>query len=944
MSHRSSVIVSVVLLACLTQAPALAREGASPSAHSATLLSSGQRLAPLAAPGSAYWRLPADGSNRGLALRGASRILFVNGGAEALVLGAGYKNVDEAPGRTDRKLSNQHLLRLQLSAQMPALTQSIPLFDSFEGMALSPDERTLYLSTGVKDGVLILRREGDKAAWRFAGPAIALGHQGKGLGIGVKPLAAGLALDGTGRYLLVCNAFNDSVSLIDTENRRILWEQDLRPGPSQGKSGVAGGEYPFAVVWSQADQAIVSSLRDRELVLLHVTPGGAQILQRLSVPGNPGRMLVDTARGRLYVAQDNRDSIAVVDLARFQLLGETPLLPASLAPELQAAGFVGAKNLGWSANSLAMSRDGKRLYASIGRMNAVAVLGLDKDRPESLALLPTAWSPQDLAVGSDDRTLWVVNNKTMPGPNTGLCYGRYRGCLESSPVQARANQYILQKVESGLQKLPLPQDPETLVGLTRQTWQNNHPAAALSADEQATMAFLRRHIRHVIYVIKENRSYDQVFGDIPRGNGDPKLTEFPRRTTPNQHQAAEQMVLLDNFLVTGEVSGNGWAWSTAGRESYLSVKVLPMAYSGGGGSYDWEGSNRGVNVGLSGAARRAADPRLPADPDLLPGTADVAAPDAMDGEKQKGYLWSAALRQGLSVRNYGFFLSLYHRAEDSSLKASRNAFAEQKPQGVPANPELAPITDVYFRGFDSAYPDFWRFKEWEREFRDYGKQGQLPRLSLVRLPGDHTGSFSEAMDGIDTPERQVADNDYALGLLLERVAQSPFAKDTLIFVLEDDAQDGPDHVDAHRSIALVVGPYVAHGRVISAPYNTLSVLRTISEVLGIPPTNALVAAARPMVEVFDTRAAQWDFRACPSPYLLGTPLAQHFPAEATRCSDSAALAPRHDRHYWAQAAAGMDFSREDRLDADRYNRILWKGLMDRPYPAAYFAAASTRED
>jgi len=944
MSYRFPNMLTAGVLACLIGAPAMARETPPSATASATLLSTGQRILPLAAPGSAYWRLPADTTHQALALHGASRILLMDGGKEALVLGAGYKNVDGAPGKTDRKLSKQHLLRLDLSTQTPALAQSVTLFNSFEGMAASPDGRTLYLSTGVNDGVLVLQRSGDRAAWRIAGPAIPLGHQDKGLGIGVKPLAGGLALDASGRYLLVCNTFNDSLSLIDTASRRVLWEQDLRPGPSQGQSGIAGGEYPLAVVWNTGDRAIVSSLRDRELILLQVAPSGARVLQRLAVPGNPGRMLVDEKRGRLYVAQDNRDSIAVVDLAHFTLLGEVPLLPASLAPQLQAAGFAGARNLGWSANSLALAPDGKRLYATIGRMNAVAVLALDGERPESRALLPTGWSPQDLAVSPDGKILWVVNNKTMPGPNTGLCSGRYRGCMEGSPVQARANEYILQKVDSGLQRLPLPQDDQTLARLTRQTWQSNHPAAPLTAQEEATLAFLRQHIHHVIYVIKENRSYDQLFGDLPQGNGDPRLAEFPRRTTPNQHRAAEQMVLLDNFLVTGEVSGNGWAWSTAGRESYLSVKTLPLSYSNGGGAYDWEGSNRGINMALTGAARRAADPRLPEDPDLLPGSADAAAPDAMDGDKQKGYLWSAALRQGLRVRNYGFFLSLYHRAEDSSLKASRHAFAERKPQGVPANPELAPVTDVYFRGFDSAYPDFWRYKEWEREFSEFEKQGQLPQLSLVRLPGDHTGSFKEAMDGIDTPERQVADNDYALGLLLERLAHSRFAQDTLVFVVEDDAQDGPDHVDAHRSIALVVGPYVAQGRVVSAPYNTLSVLRTMAEILGIAPMNALVAAARPMVEVFDTRQARWDFRACPSPYLLGTPLAEHFPAAAKPCGESQALAPRHDRDYWAKVSAGMDFGSEDRLDTAAYNRILWQGLMDEPFPAGYFARASVEED
>jgi hypothetical protein len=466
------------------------------------------------------------------------------------------------------------------------------------------------------------------------------------------------------------------------------------------------------------------------------------------------------------------------------------------------------------------------------------------------------------------------------------------------------------------------------------------------------MRALRQRIHHVIYVVKENRTYDQVLGDLGKGNGDPSLAEFPLTTTPNLHAAASRFVTLDSFYDSGEVSGNGWPWSTSARESDAGAKMLPVNYacspSGGpscaagrGGSYDWEGTNRNVNVGLAGAARMAADPLSASlDADTLPGTGNVAAPDGPDGEMQQGYLWNAALRAGLSVRNYGFFIDLtrYRLAgtpyQALQIPPTRPPFKKSGPGADPpqawaANPELSPITDPWFRGFDDAYPDFYREQEWESEFADQVANGDLPALSLVRFMADHTGSYAAAIDGVNTPEIQVADNDYAVGKLLEAVAHSRYAADTLVFVVEDDAQDGPDHVDAHRSTAFVIGPCVKQGAVVSEHYTTVNVLRTITDVLGIDHLGTFDAHQRPMSEVFDLARAHWTFKARPSGLLAGTQLPIPKAAFAVR------LAPTHDASYWAARTIGMDFTAEDRIDAGLYNRVLWEGLMPgRPYPVA----------
>src|SRR5262249_25305224 len=267
----------------------------------------------------------------------------------------------------------------------------------------------------------------------------------------------------------------------------------------------------------------------------------------------------------------------------------------------------------------------------------------------------------------------------------------------------------------------------------------------------------------------------------------------------------------------GEVSGVGWNWTTAGRTMDYTEKTVPPSYAGRGFEYDWEGMNRNVNVGIASLEERVkAQPLLafnaPPDPNLLPGSADVAAPDSDSGEVGAGYIWDEALRAGLKVRNYGFYSDLTRYQNPATnpgyIRVSKTPFGDKIVQAVPTKGALLAHSDLYYRSFDMNYADYYLFKEWEREFDEFVANRSLPNLSLVRLPHDHFGNFSTPLYGINTPALQMADNDYALGLFVEKVAKSPYADSTLIFVIEDDAQDGPDHVDAHRSLAYVVGPYV----------------------------------------------------------------------------------------------------------------------------------------
>jgi hypothetical protein len=395
---------------------------------------------------------------------------------------------------------------------------------------------------------------------------------------------------------------------------------------------------------------------------------------------------------------------------------------------------------------------------------------------------------------------------------------------------------------------------------------------------------------------------------------------------------------------TAVFSYDCWLWSTSDHAHEIVHNVFQVSYALLALGVESEGTNRNVNVSIPTAAgRQAANPFSSSDPDVLPGQTNVAAPDGPNNEVNTGYLWNSALRANLTVRNYGFFIDgTLYSTTTNAIPVLRNPYATRTVVSYPTDVALTPFTDPYFRGFDNSLPDFWRFKEWERDFDANERRARpavggpkfpegLAALTLVRFMHDHTGNFDVAIDGVNTPELMVADNDYAVGLLVQKIANSRYANNTLIFVLEDDAQDGGDHVDSHRSIALVAGAYVKQGALVSTSYNTIDFVRTMEEVLGLPPMNLNDALARPMADIFNTTPAPWNFTATPSPLLYRTQL----PVTPHKRAGVNAPKSTHGPGYWARATKGMDFTTEDRLKPEEFNRILWKGIMgDQPYPEA----------
>ncbi len=937
-------------------------------------LPSGQFVTPTAAPGAVFTPLnPGLSAFPNALANGAIKTSVSPDGSTLLVMTSGYNLFGNSSGQTTQ--SSQFLFVYNIAGaneRSPVLAQVIQVPDTYVGIAWAPpatpgaNSTTFYVSGGSTDSVFVYT--GSTAGGWVPGGVISLGHAPfvpttsplyglilNGVGFEEESTVAGLGISSDGTVLVAANIYNDSISVINTATQAVSFEYDLRPYNTNGASGtgIAGGEAPFAVA-VVGSSVYVSSIRDREVDVISIAGGKGALVTRIALPGNPNSMLVSADQSTLYVTQDNSDTVAVISTVSNSVTEEiSTIAPSGTLPS-------GTKYTGAAANNLALSPDGLTLYVTNGGANSVAVIPLAGPAPHAVSgLIPTAWYPHSVSLSADGSMMYVSNGKTDPGPDP---------LYEVSG----ANQYVLQLEGGGLLSLPVP-GAAVLSTLTAQVAANNGYSTPVNGNDAAVMNALHANIQHVIYIIKENRTFDQILGDLGNGsNGSPSLTMYGKRVTPNFHAAAANFVTLDNFFCSGEVSGDGWAWSTEARESDHGTKSIPLNYASRGASNDSEGSNRNVNVGIATPAGRdaalggfglyyeVAGSIKGGYANLLPGTNNDFATDGPSGSPaQAGYLWDAALRAGLSVRNYGFFvdISRYNLpAADGGLVPSANAkygylespYALGLKVATSTNPTLSPYTDPYFWGFDNAYPDVWRVLEWQREFAGYVSNGNLPNLTLLRLMHDHTGNFGgsdPAVEGLNTAELQQADNDYAVGEVLQTVANSPYAGNTLIFVLEDDAQDGPDHMDAHRSTAYVVGPYVRKRAIVSDRYSTVNMVRTIEDILGLDHLNLNDAYQRPMTDVFDLTQATWSFTASASPYLAATGILKTvsnnplgIPA-TVRYADTRPAKPARSAAWWVRATRGLDFSDADKVpgelgEGDAYSRIEWEGVKPGvPYPA-----------
>jgi YVTN family beta-propeller protein len=870
------------------------------------MMPSGQIITPLAPPGAVFSKLnPGLKDFPSYTVGQAVKTAMSPDGNTLLVLTSGYNRLNDDQGHRVAADSNEYVFVLDLTHGNLRQKQVLQVPNTFFGLVFAPGGNQFYVSGGVDDNIHVFSET--NGVWAETGTPVALGHT-PGAGFQQKPMVANLAVAANGEVLVAADISDDAVSLVDlrtrskvadlglqSENRHASekgaeGDDGIRSAAEKGavsgdasaaQSSAAQGESPFGVAIKGSTTAYISSERDREIDVVDIShPAAPKLVARVPVAGNPNNILLNLAQTRLFVAADNSDRVSLIDTATNRVIEEI----RTTAP---AGVLRGPEHLpGAAPNSLALSPDENTLYVTNGGMNAIAVISLAPGQPHRVVgLIPTGWYPQSVSISRDGKTLYDVNSKSDPGPNP--LYEGIDGSFGKSLAHKAANQYILQLEKAGLQAIPVP-NRKDLAWLTRKVADNDFLDTVPNPQDEQTMAALRQQIKHVIYIIKENRTYDQLLGDLDRGNGDPALAEFGQIVTPNQHRLAEQFVDLDNILCSGEVSGNGWPWSTAARETDFNVKMVPLSYGGRGSPH-----------------------------------ADAAA-DGPEGEKQEGYIWDSALRHNLSIRNYGFETRTAPKAPEVP-----DAFASHTVVEVAQWPHLVGITDPYFRAFDNVYPDFRREREWEREFDQYVANGNLPDLELVRLMHDHEGNFSTAMDGINTPEKQTADNDYAVGKLIDRVAHSPYAASTLIFIIEDDAQNGPDHVDAHRTLGFVVGPYVKQGKVVHERYTTVNMVRTIEDVLGLGHLNINDAYQRPMTDVFDLNQTAWSYNA-----IMPAPIARELSSTPQQSQSGSGFHDAQSAAYWASQTRGFDWSVEDRVPAVLFNQILWKGLTGGlPYPA-----------
>jgi DNA-binding beta-propeller fold protein YncE len=618
----------------------------------AEFLPTGKQITPTAATGSTFQPLNPDLPGHPDFTAGQAITTATSpDGKTLLVLTSGYNSQNDAAGNTDPAQSKEYVFVYDISGAIPVKKQVLQVPNTFDGLAWNPNGLEFYVSGGPDDDVHIFVHPA--ATWvEAAGSPVLLGHAG-GIGLGsFLPAAAGLAVTDDGKKLVVANFENDSVSVVDLTTRTKIGELDLRPGKiNPADSGVPGGEYPFWVSIKGHSKAYVSSIRDREIVVLDITVNPPTLKKRIPLNGKPNKMILNKTGSLLYAATDVTDTITVVDTTTDTVAREIP----TTAPSSVFSNPKGFK--GSSPNSLVLSPDENTLYVTNGGTNSVAVIRLaGGGGPEVAGLIPTGWYPNSVSLNADGSIIYVVNGKSNAWPNPQNCKDKNGVATGNFGPCNAANQYVWQLTKAGFSVIPKPSNAD-LTNLTVQVAQNNGFQTTPTVNK--VMQSLGGQIKHVIYVVKENRTYDQVLGDLEIGNGDPSIVVFPEPNTPNHHMLAREFVTLDNFYDSGEVSGDGWNWTTQARTTDSIEKTEPVNYAGRAFTYDWEGVNRNINVGYATVADRvAANPVTPTDPDLLPGTADIAAADGLEGEAGAGYLWDAALHAGLTVRNYGFFCDL----------------------------------------------------------------------------------------------------------------------------------------------------------------------------------------------------------------------------------------------------------------------------------------------
>ncbi len=832
----------------------------------------------------------------------------------------------------------------------------------FLGLVFGSDGKHLYASVGsvtdptgqkpgdTGNGIAVYSSvEGKIVPERFiaiepqalaAGKKVAIALQTTPPGTAI-PYPAGLALvstpgrDKDGDRLLVADNLSDNAVLLDVASGKVLQRFDL------STNDLVPSSFPYTCVVTRDGRRAWCSLWNASQVAGLDLAGGQLVrwikLQQPDDPVAPGShptaLLLSPDEKWLYVALSNADGVAVLSTANAQI---TALLNTAVRNQHFA---------GDCPSALAQSADGKRLFVADSSANAVAVFDTSNlsanssatDAPSlALGFIPTDWYPSALAVQGDDLLIATAKGQST-GPNKGM--GK-----TSWELKHHDHPYIPTLLRGSIARLNISAILGRLEELTRTVEQDN-----LLHNPPGTIQFAngKNPIKHVIYVIKENRTYDQILGDLKVGDGDPSLTMYGADITPNEHKLTLQFGVLDNFYDSGEVSGDGHLWSTAAITTDYNEKTWQIAYRGKERTYDFQGT--------------VAD-EYPLDHNQ---------PDIDD--PSTGFLWDNVAHHGLTYRDYGEFVNAEWCNKTRKVASPKqgtpsvqevpcertevhkgdmlapnvgdpHASASPWPWAVPLFKGVKPTKAVLRDHFDPLYPDFntdypdqLRADEFLNEFTAYvrareakeAREFLLPAFVLLYLPDDHTGGTRPERP---RPVASVADNDLALGRVVDAVSHSPYWDDTAIFILEDDAQNGADHIDAHRSIAFVVSKYspgtAAEPYVDHRFYTTVNLIHTMEMLLGLPPMNQNDAYAPVMGPMFSGAGNQPAFE-----------------ADYRNLKNGLIYETNKRDARGANESTKMDFSRPDAAGAARLNEVLWldqKG--DEPVPTARHAVFPAGED
>jgi YVTN family beta-propeller protein len=724
------------------------------------------------------------------------------------------------------------------------VVQRIGLKSTWLGLAWAPDGKTLYVSGGNANGnkvkpTLAPIYEFSYSQGRLSPQPTAQLDEAIPLN---KVYWSGLAHH-TSKDLLYAanrgtNADPSNIVVFNTKTRSIVTRIPVEINPYELIFSKDGATL-FVSNWASSSVSVIDTASNHVTGVIHVGP-------------NPNDMKL-VSDGRLFVACSNDNTVYVIDTRRRRVIERLSTTLYPQAPE------------GSTPDALEIDPARKLLYVANADNNSIAVVRISNpEQSQVIGFIPTGWYPSALVMADSPRHLYIANSKGESG------HSDIRGPGSPLATNWEGNESVKTLQKGSIELLTLDRLASKLAGYTKMVVANTPYNDSLLTEARPSNApsIVPREvgagspIQHVIYIIKENRTYDQVFGDLPKGNGDSRLTIFGRKVTPNQHTLAEQFVLLDNLYCDGEVSVDGHSWSTSAYATDFTERRWPPQYGG--------------------FSQEVSSP--------------ASTPSA-------GRLWDVARRKGLTYRSYGEYAA---RASDGTTMEA--AYGADALWGHIAKDYRGSGT----RDTENMKVFLHEFDEYENNFDSPDPNKRLPNYIVMSLPENHTNG---TRPGSYTPVAMVGNNDQAVGMLVERVSRSKYWPTTAIFIIEDDAQDGPDHVDARRTTGLVISPYVKRGIVDSTLYSTSSMLRTIELLLGLPPMSQYDAAAMPMYASFGTEADLTPFTLRPAEVDLA--------------------AKNTDKSYGARLSQQMDFSDLDRAPMHALNEILWKSVKgaDSPMPS-----------